>query len=126
MSNTKGSNVDPMFWVRKLVTLGMKRRRNAKIDNLFVTVCGKAAAASRTVIAGWVKSVLRETGIEATPGSFKSAVASRSWLDNEPIDKILAKGNWRSENTFKQFYRKEIRLVDHNKESLRGLFESLT
>ncbi|XP_045504508.1 uncharacterized protein LOC123701156 [Colias croceus] len=93
---------------KKLLDLGMDRRNLASVDNLFVTVCGKAKAASRTVIAGWVKSALREAGVEAAPGSVRSAVASRSWLDNESIDKILARGNWRSQNTFKKYYRKEI------------------
>ncbi|CAH2091561.1 unnamed protein product [Euphydryas editha] len=69
---------------------------------------GKAKPASRTVIANWIKSLFKEADIAATPGSVRSAVASKSWLENHSIEEILAHGNWRSCNTFKKIYRREV------------------
>ncbi|CAH2217820.1 jg6260 [Pararge aegeria aegeria] len=96
-------------WVKNLVALTAKRRgQEEDLNHLFITVVGKARPASRTVIGVWLKSVLREAGITASPGSFRSAVASASWIDNHPMDDILARGNWKSEQTFQKFYCKEI------------------
>lgn len=125
-ANKENPNIDPVLWVRKLVQIGRDRRREGKVGNLFVTARGPAKAASRTVIAGWVKSVLSEAGVDATPGSVRSAVASRGWIDREPLDKILSRANWRSENTFSKFYKKEIRSIPNansNSLSLGTLFE---
>lgn len=124
--NVDNPNLNPVRWVKMLLTIGKIRREEANIENLFVTARGRAKAASRTVIAGWVKSVLREAGVDATPGSVRSAVASRSWIDKEPLDKILARANWRSENTFLRFYKKEIQSKPCNTSintSLGVLFE---
>ncbi|CAH0723183.1 unnamed protein product, partial [Brenthis ino] len=89
---------------------------------------GPAKAASRTVIAGWVKSVLSNAGVDATPGSVRSAVVSRGWLDSEPLDKILsrAKKSRKSVKTFSKFYKKEIRPLPNvisDSVSLRALFK---
>ncbi|CAH0714362.1 unnamed protein product, partial [Brenthis ino] len=108
-SNNENANIDPVLWVRKLIQFGKDIGREGKVSNLFVTARGPAKAASRTVIAGWVKSVLSDAGVNATPGSVRSAVASRSWLDSEPLDKILSRANWKSIKTFSKFYKKEIR-----------------
>lgn len=126
LSNKDNQNLDPVWWVKKLFLLGKNRREEANTESLFVTIRGIAKAASRTVLTGWVKSVLREAGVEATPGSVRSAVASRGWLDREPLDKILARANWRSENTCIKFYRKEVRSRPVNTSistSLGALFE---
>lgn len=64
--------------------------------------------ASRAIIAGWIKPLLAEANITATPGSTRSAVASKNWLNNHPLEGILSRGNWRSSNTFKKFYRREV------------------
>lgn len=125
-SNVENPNLDPVLWVKKLLSLGNNRREEANIQNLFVTARGTAKAASRTIIAGWVKSVLKDAGVDATPGSVRSAVASRGWLDREPVDKIMARANWRSENTFIKFYRKEVRSRPSNTSlstSLGAFFE---
>lgn len=80
----------------------------AKSFNLFTTVRGVAKPASRTVISGWVKTIFKEAGISASPGSVRSAVASKNWFENIPLDEILARGNWQSAKTFKRFYKKEV------------------
>lgn len=108
LKNPKCKNLDPVFWVNHCKELLSDRREVANITNLFVHLRGQAKVASRTVIAGWVKSLLTEAGIIASPGSIRSAVASKNWTDNLPMDEILSRGNWRSGNTFRQFYRREV------------------
>lgn len=75
---------------------------------MFITVRGEAKPASRTILGGWIKSVLREAGIEATAGSVRSAVASLNWLENFSIDNILSTGNWKQEHAFRKYYQKEV------------------
>lgn len=99
---------NPCYWIKHLINIGQHRRVASNSSNLFITARGEPRPASRTILAGWVKSVLREAGIIASPGSIRAAVASRNWIDDFPLDRILSQGNWRSENTFQRFYRKEI------------------
>lgn len=107
-SNNENLNLNPVFWIEKTVELLSERRNNAKIFNLFVTIRGTTKLASRTVIASWVKTIFKEAKITAAPGSVRSAVASKSWYENHPLDVILARGNWRSAATFQKYYRREV------------------
>lgn len=109
MVNKDNKCLDPVHWIMKLISVGKDRRIKANCDNLFITAYGTARPASRCVIANWVKNVLKNAGIEAPAGSFRSAVASKSWNENCSLDEILSRGNWRSENTFRRFYCKEIK-----------------
>lgn len=106
--NPENTNLCPVYWIKKTVTLLENRRKLMISSNLFVSVKGQPKPASRTLIAGWIKSLLKEAGITATPGSFRSAVGSKNWANNMPIDEILSRGNWRSGNTFTRFYRREV------------------
>lgn len=115
--NENNLNLNPPFWIDRTITLLHERREVSGTDNLFITVRGVAKPASRTVIAGWVKTIFKEADIEASPGSVRSAVASKSWFENQHIDDILARGNWRSANTFRKFYRREIRMNCNNQSS---------
>lgn len=106
--NKDCQGIDPLFWIKRVITLSQSRRASAKVNNLFITTCGQPKAASRTNIAGWVKKMLLQAGINASPGSTRPAVASKSWVQNCQLDDILARGNWRSENTFLKYYCREI------------------
>ncbi|XP_039758142.1 uncharacterized protein LOC120632354 [Pararge aegeria] len=106
-------NLNMVFWIRKLLQLSLNRRQN--ITHLFITARNEVKPASRTVIGGWVKSLLKEAGIEATPGSVRSAVASLNFVENFPIDQILATGNWKAISTFQNYYHRE--LIDHNRQN---------
>lgn len=108
LPNSECKNLDSVFWVNRTVRLLESRRASVNSNCLFLNIRGPAKAASRTVIAGWVKTLLTEAGIIATPGSVRSAVASKNWADNLPLDEILSRGNWRSSNTFTRFYRREV------------------
>lgn len=109
LRNENNYNLDPVQWIDKTITLLNERRKAANTHNLFVTIKGTPKQASRTVIGGWVKTLFKEAGIADSPGSIRSAVASKSWAQNHSMDDILARGNWRSANTFKRFYRRELR-----------------
>lgn len=106
--NTENQTLDPVFWIKNVIKLSEGRRAICRESNLFLTTCGAPKAASRSIIAGWVKKTLHKAGIKASPGSIRPAVASKNWVQNCTLDDILARGNWRSENTFLKFYCREI------------------
>lgn len=95
-----------VFWVKHLLNISSSRREN--MNHLFITAIGDPRPASRTVIGNWIKSLMREAGIDAPPGSIRSAVASLNWIEKFPIDQILSTGNWKQEHTFRNYYRREI------------------
>lgn len=122
--NSENHNLNPVFWVEKTISLLEERRNTANLPNLFITIRGTAKAASRTVIAGWIKSLFKEANITGTPGSVRAAVASKNWLNNYALDDILARGNWRSANTFQRFYRREV-MVSDNSPNVAHLFDPI-
>ncbi|XP_049874778.1 uncharacterized protein LOC126372889 [Pectinophora gossypiella] len=120
-TNLETVSLDPVFWVKSLIRLSKTRRDECRLDNLFLTVCGPPKAASRTTIANWLKALLMEAGINATPGSFRPAVSSKNWIQNFPIDEILKRGNWRSQNVFMKYYKRSV-LPDKQTTSITRLF----
>lgn len=114
LSNKDHISIDPVHWVKQVISLSADRRSVCKSDNLFLTTCGLPKPASRTVIAGWVKRTLNDAGIKASPGSFRPAVASKNWVLQMPLDDILAQGNWQSQDTFTRYYCREIQPVSRN------------
>ena len=106
--NKDSQALNPIFWIQRMIELSQPRRTLCKKTSLFLTICGQPKEASRTNIANWVKKVLHQAGIKASPGSLRSAVASKNWIQSCPLDDILARGNWRSENTFLKYYCREI------------------
>lgn len=121
-TNIENRNLDPVFWINKCVDLLNERRKSAKIDDLFVSVRGEPREASKTLISGWIRSLFKDAGISATPGSIRSAVASKNWFDNLPIEEILSRGNWRSQNTFCKYYKKTV-LPESTSSSVTKLFK---
>ena len=75
----------PIMWIRAMFKKSEERRKDGNVDDLFITFFGPVKAASRTMIASWIRSVLKDTEIHAPPRSIRSAVASRGWLDDLPI-----------------------------------------
>ncbi|KAL4719933.1 hypothetical protein ACJJTC_018316 [Scirpophaga incertulas] len=103
------NRLDLVFWIRKLINISSSRRHSRNIHNLFITTRGVVKGASRSIIAGWVRSIFKEAKINASAGSFRAAVASDIWSSNRyDIDEVLLRGNWRSRNTFLNHYFKEI------------------
>lgn len=94
LRNKDNRDLDPVFWITELIRLSQKRRETANSDSLFINTNGKPKPANRAIIAGWVKNILKDANIDATPGSCRSAVASKNWIENFHLDDILARGNW--------------------------------
>ncbi|XP_033212269.1 uncharacterized protein LOC117169871 [Belonocnema kinseyi] len=98
----------PITWIRTKLKRAQERRKDFNVDALFITIYGDVKPASRTVIPNWIRSVLKKAGIDASPGSIRSGIASRSWLDDLPVQDILDRGNWRCSETFKKHYYREV------------------
>jgi len=60
------------------------------------------------VIAGWVRSALLAAGIDASPGSFRSAVGSSRLDSGSSLDDVLSRGNLRSCRTFFNHYYRQV------------------
>ncbi|KAH9641090.1 hypothetical protein HF086_003511 [Spodoptera exigua] len=86
----------------------VRRSPDRQVRSLFVSITGVLRPASKTMIAGWVRSAFKLAKIDASPGSIRSAVASRRWLDNRPVQEILDRGNWKCLETFSKHYCKEL------------------
>lgn len=96
------------FWTNKLIATSESRRlARPQLTDLFITTRGVVKSASRCVIAGWIRSAFESVGINASPGSIRSAVASKNY-GSLPLDEVLSKGNWRSETTFFKHYFREV------------------
>lgn len=52
--------------------------------------------------------MLKDAGIDASPGSIRAAVASRGWIDDMPVQEILDRGNWRCSETFTRHYCRQV------------------
>lgn len=104
-------NICPIFWLRHLIEVSSRSR--GSLPNLFISTRDPVKPATPTIIGGWIKRLLSEAGIDASPGSIRSAVSSLNWIEKYPINDILSKANWRHENTFRKFYHKEIVTADN-------------
>lgn len=122
ISNRDNKSLDPVHWICHLIRLSQDRRILAGSDHLFISTSGDPKPATRTIIGGWIKKLLQEAGIEATPGSFRSAVASKAWIENYPLEEILNRGNWKCANTLKKYYCREIAKSTRNSSSISSRF----
>lgn len=101
--------VCPVRHINNLIETSQSRRSaDTTVTSLFISVLGKLKPASRTMIAGWIRSIFKDANLDAPPGSIRSAVASRSWLENRPVQEILDRGNWKSIKTFQKFYCRPV------------------
>lgn len=85
-------------------------RRGARpnLYSLFITTRDEVKAATRAITAGWIKTPFRDLGINYSPGSIRSAVASSDYQNNVPLDYILKRGNWRGSDNFFKHYCKSL------------------
>lgn len=96
-------------WINVLIKASSDRRKAVSgLDSLFISTRGKVKAASRTVIAGWLKGIFKCLGIDLGVGSIRSAVASHGFENNISLDEILSKGNWMSSQNFFKHYWKSV------------------
>ena len=116
---------DLVKWIKCLIELS-RTRRGPNLVHLFITTRGKVKPASRTTIAGWIKTILLKIGISFSPGSIRSAVGSYHFDKDVELDTILARGNWRGkENFFKHYCKTVERPKGLASNSVLNLFEPL-
>lgn len=107
ITRNPNKNLDLVYWIQRLLQVTQSRR--GSLSSLFLTTRGSTKPASRSVIAGWVRTLFKQAGITATPGSCRSAVASDNWVNQRmDLEDVLKKGNWRKEDTFLKHYFRVI------------------
>ncbi|VVC93922.1 unnamed protein product [Leptidea sinapis] len=85
LSEHPDKNICPVSLVRRLIEKTKQRRSDiTDLDNLFITICNKEKSASRTVIGNWVRTVLKDSGIDASPGSCR--VSGTEYRDTMTVD----------------------------------------
>lgn len=111
LTSSGDAGLDLVKWVKCLIECSADRRGARKdLFHLFITTRGEVKAATRTIIAGWLKTAFCDLGIDCSPGSIRSAVASSRFENDVPLDRILSNGNWRGSTNFFKHYCKT---VDH-------------
>ena len=85
--------------------------RDKDTDSLFITTTPPFKGASSTTIARWVKETLANSGVDLTmfsAHSVRGATTSKMYDLQIPVNDIMQKAMWKSENTFTKFYKKSI------------------
>ena len=96
-----------------ITTLRAYCDRTAKLRNdefLFISYTRPNKRVTASTISRWLKGVLSSSGVADCfkPHSIRGAVTSRDKRSGLPINTILAKAGWATENTFKRFYDRNI------------------
>jgi hypothetical protein len=81
------------------------------IQSIFITSSKPHRAASGNTIARWLKTTLKNAGIDTaqfSAGSSHAATTSAAKQSGVPIDIILKAGGWTRQDTFSKFYDKDI------------------
>lgn len=108
-------NLCPVRHIINLIrTTKIRRSEGGNLTSLFISITGQIRPATRTIIAGWIRNVFKQAGIDASPGSVRSAVASRSFVENRPVEEIMERANWKSSNTFRNFYCRTVQRTASN------------
>lgn len=114
-----------VLWVKKLIQLSSHRRKACGLESLFITTRGQVKSASRSVIAGWIKTIFRDASISSSAGSIRAAVATHNWtMRGMNIEEVLKRGNWKSRNTFLNHYFREVP-IRKSAVSLNNIFSPL-
>lgn len=106
--NTSNPLWNIVHWIDVLLILRKQRCGSLPFSDLFLSSRGKVKPASRATIAKWIATALKQAGILATPGSFRSAVNSNLARANVNLDEILERANWRCPSTFLKHYYRQI------------------
>jgi Phage integrase family len=72
--------------------------------SLFLSPQDPTQPASIQKLRSWIKSLLAECGINAPPGSTRSAVATAGILDGMTVEAVMERGNWTSAKTLFRHY----------------------
>ena len=101
---------DPLLCVISTLKEYLRRRALlASSDQLLLTHRKPHRPAHRDTIARWLKSVMQSAGIDTSTfhaHSFRSAASSKAYAASIPIDAILRHGQWHTEKTWVQHYKR--------------------
>ena len=79
---------------------------------LFITTQAPFQVVARATISRWVKTVMREAGINVEqfkPHSTRAAASSAAKLKGVPLQNIMKAAGWTRESTFRRFYNKPVK-----------------
>ena len=65
----------------------------------------------KSTILGWIKEVLKQSGIAVEhfkAHSTRPTSSSKAQMSGLPVDQILKRGNWSTKSTWQTFYNKNI------------------
>ena len=98
-----------VHYIKKYLRVTLDNR--GKYRELFLTTTKPHCPVSRDTVSRWVKSIMRDSGVDTTvfkPGSTRAASVSKADREGIPIDEVLKAGGWTRETTFTRFYKKTI------------------
>ena len=95
----------------------VKTNNMRKDDKLFISTMKPHKPVSRDTISRWIKTVMKNAGIDITkftPHSTRAAATSAAKSAGLPVADILKSAGWTKEGTFYKFYDKLITQSDPN------------
>ena len=81
---------------------------------LFVTLNRPHSAATKNTISRWIKTVMTAAGIDTlrfAPHSIRCASTSAACRGGAPVNEIMQKAGWASDNVFAKYYNKPLHTV---------------
>ena len=81
---------------------------------LFLTLNKPHSAASKDTVSRWVKATMSAAGIDTSrfaPHSVRCASTSAAHRGGAPVNEIMQKAGWSSDNVFAKFYNKPLHTV---------------
>jgi integrase len=101
--------VCPVEAIRSFVSTTAAFRSGSAEEKLWVSVRAPHGPVSSNTIARWIKTVMKDSGIDTdifSAHSTRSAASSQAAKDGWSIESILKTGSWARESTFNRFYNR--------------------
>ena len=79
--------------------------------SLFITLTAPHGRPSQCTVSRWIKTVLKEAGIDTalfSAGSTRSASTSKAERGGAPIEDIMKAAGWVRSSTFTTYYNKPL------------------
>ena len=102
---TASINICPVINLKEYLA---RTRALRQSESLFVTLLEPHKAAAVATIAGWLKSVITQSGQQGTAGSTRSVSTSNALSKGVTLEKVMKSGDWVRASTFRQFYYKPV------------------
>ena len=115
--------VCPVAAIEFFVKLSSKDRRGGELFLFISPSTGKRAFLY--TLRRWNSDILTEAGIDASPGSCRSAATSRAYADGVHTRCITASAGWSHEDMFFKHYRREVSARVHQASAVVNLMPSL-